>query len=614
LDLQPGFGTILLAGESRSANWPLLPGERQGPSDAFFFVFNLPTAPTGTLPAPPDLRTALRLGGSGEDRITSLARSNSYLALGGESTSPDLPLRDAPQANLAGGRDAFYALYDLATLENKLLSYYGGSGEETLRRVVLNADYDLAIAGSTTSSDLPLREALQSNLSGPSDAFFAYIGSTTRALELSSYLGGSGDDTIHAIQIITSSDAPLRLAGSTTSSDFPVLSPLASAHNGSSEGFYAALSLPILFVQESLWAAPKVTNAAFVYPQRAAQPLTLTARIEDPSLAQIRLGDRRYSELTLPLGLDLPIEGLAESGETALLLSAPGYTSRRVRIRLGRSVVSVPNLPTEISLFAGPQSLRATVQILDPATNTLYPAGRALDFNELSTSWTLSDPNIASVLTPSLGTYRLNPLSVGSTTLRVASAYPFWPEGGLPLNIVAPRFSLTPNPVFLSPFTDLSVTLSVASPLLPAVFPVDGYRISGRFRLESEDPSLVLISAGSTNFTSALDIDLSATPSRFFNFQLRALASSGRTRIRVSSPSLAEDFYLDVELSRLLVIPGIATAQSTRLPSTQLTPSSELFLGATFSLEATPTQTLNFGTPREPLSLRVLSSNPQVLA
>lgn len=611
LDMQLGLSSILLAGESRSANWPLLPGERNGPSDAFLLTFNLYNPPTaGALPQPPDFRSALRIGGSGEDRITSLARSTSYLALGGETTSSDLTLNQAPQSTPGGASDAFYGLYNLATFENTLLSYYGGAGNETLRKVAINGDYDLVIAGSTTSADLPLHQALQSTLAGPSDAFFAYIGSSTRAIEVSSYLGGSGDDSIAVLHLMAPNSAPLRVAGSTTSPDFPLASPLPSLQSGASEAFWAGISLPILFAQESLWTAPKVTNSAFVYPQQASQPLTLTARIEDPSLAQIRIGGRRYSELTLPTAMDLPIEGLAESGETALLLSAPGYASRRVRIRLGRSVVTAQNFPAEISLFAGPIDLRATVQILDSTTNTLNSVGRALEFNELYPQWTSSDPNVAAIRNPSVGTYRLEALNVGQTTLNVDSPYAFWPEGGLPISVAAPRFSISSSPVYANPFVDPGLTLSVSG----FTTPVDGYRIRGKFRIESEDPSLVQISVGSGNFSAALDLDHSAAPIRFLNLQIRALGSSGQTRIRISSPALAEDFYIPVQLSRLSVTPGIAVSQVTRSASVQLPPSSPFFLGVTLAYELAPTAVSPLTIPRLPLQLRVVSSNPQVVA
>ncbi len=612
LVLRPGFGVYFLAGETQSASFPLLPGERNGASDAFLFQFAVPPAAGGVIPIP-EFRRGLRIGGSGSDRITTLARSNSYLALAGETTSPDLPLLQAAQQNPGGGVDAFYSLLALNTLEPQTTSYFGGSGDESLRALAIDFNHDFLLAGSTTSPDLPTREPLQSSLAGPSDAFFAYLGSGTYQIEAASYFGGSAADYFAAANLPAAAGLPIALAGGTTSSDLPTRNPLQAERIESSDAFWATISIPVFVAPEQIWTGPGVTVPVRIKPFQPIVGAALTAKIEDPSLAQIRAGDRRVSELTVPGGpgdLPLVIEGLAESGETALLLDIPGYPSRRVRVRLGRSVVTVNNLPTEIPLAAGPVTLRAVVQILDLATGTLAGAATPLAFDERSINWTTSDPKIFSIAAQFVGTYRLEPRALGQATLSVDSPYAFWPEGGQTISIVPTRLAAFSERNLISPLGDAFVSLVIPGfPITP-----DGYRFSGAIQFTSEDPSKLLISRGDNVFVPSFLRNFGDTPVRTLSIQVRALDSSGSARVRVSSPSLGGDAFLNFDLRRLTIAPKFADSSFTPTTSAVFPVNVSVPITASVNFEGAPAATANSAEIRPAVPLVVASSNPAVVA
>jgi CSLREA domain-containing protein len=165
-----------------------------------------------------------------------------------------MPIKNAFQATNAGGaRDAFIMKID-PTLSgtNSLLysSLLGGSGDDEAFGVALDELNRIYVTGSTTSTNFPLAAALQTNLAGGSDVFVAELNAAGSGLIFSTYFGGGGNDAALGIAVgLAATD--LYIAGSTESTNFPVLAPLQTTNNignvkrgaGTSDGFVTRIQL-----------------------------------------------------------------------------------------------------------------------------------------------------------------------------------------------------------------------------------------------------------------------------------------------------------------------------------------------------------------------------------
>ena len=190
------------------------------------------------------------LGQEDDDKAKGIAvdpAGNVYVT--GVSSSIDLPTVSALQANF-GGRaanpysagDGFVAKFNSA---GKLiyLTYIGGSQDDGVSAIAVDAAGNAYITGATTSADFPVVNAYQGRLRGvggfgsylrTGDAFVAKIGPAGDKLLYSTYLGGSQDDIAFGISIDGSGNA--YIAGATVSPDFPVTSGSAQTHFGGAGG------------------------------------------------------------------------------------------------------------------------------------------------------------------------------------------------------------------------------------------------------------------------------------------------------------------------------------------------------------------------------------------
>jgi uncharacterized repeat protein (TIGR01451 family) len=103
-------------------------------------------------------------------------------------------------------------------------SYFGGSGDEHSTSIAVDGSFNIYLAGSTTSPNLPaVSGILQSTLSGAQNVYVAKItpplGSLPATLDYVTYLGGDGTDTPAGIKVDGRGD-PF-IAGTTSSSNFP---------------------------------------------------------------------------------------------------------------------------------------------------------------------------------------------------------------------------------------------------------------------------------------------------------------------------------------------------------------------------------------------------------
>ena len=232
--------TVLLVGETRSDDFPLTANAYQDSlkGDRDVFVTSLSS----------DLKTLLTstyLGGSGSEYVTNIAvdtSSNVYIA--GNSNSGAFPTTPgAVQASNAGGSsDTFVAKLDPDGRSYLYATFLGGTGQDAPTGLVVDSFGNAYVAGLTFSEDFPVTSgSINSQLKGSSDIFASKLNHDGTDLIYSTLIGGEGNDSAEDI-LVDPSDR-LYLAGTTTSSDFPVTpNAFQKSPNSILEGFLVSLN------------------------------------------------------------------------------------------------------------------------------------------------------------------------------------------------------------------------------------------------------------------------------------------------------------------------------------------------------------------------------------
>jgi hypothetical protein len=177
--------------------------------------------------AGPSRRVAF--GGSGEEKLTGLARYKGNLYATGYTKSTDWK-------KLRGPSDAFVVTLNVQTLRVRKVEHFGGSGEDSAWGIAVDKRGRVFIGGQTDSLDLPqASRGYQVENRGGVDAFVARIGGSA------TYFGGSQKDEAgydgQSIAIDRAGD--VWLAGITYSTDLPA----GGAYGGGDgDGFIAKLA------------------------------------------------------------------------------------------------------------------------------------------------------------------------------------------------------------------------------------------------------------------------------------------------------------------------------------------------------------------------------------
>jgi hypothetical protein len=225
-------GNAYIAGFTTSDDFPELNGydeSHNGQKDCFVVKVNA----TGT-----GVIYSTYVGGSGVDELSSITVDDSGCVIGtGYTASSDLPTVNAYDDSLEGFIDGF--VFKLSEDGQSLLysSYIGGSGNDYGVGVAVDSAGALYMTGYTDSDDYPLMNAHDSTFGGLEDCIISKFNITTSALDYSTYLGGSGDDSGLGIAINSMGD--IIIAGNTDSEDFPTLP---DSLNGGIDCFVIVLS------------------------------------------------------------------------------------------------------------------------------------------------------------------------------------------------------------------------------------------------------------------------------------------------------------------------------------------------------------------------------------
>jgi hypothetical protein len=178
------------------------------------------------------------LGGAGQEEAVGMHVSSvdgatePLVHVAGWTNSADFPVTPGVIGPAyRGSTDGFVYRLDLAARRLDYSTYLGGSGQDRPAGLALAAG-QAVVAGSTHSADFPTTAgALAGSPLGGQDGFMAQVAPDGRSLGFSTFVGGSGDDSVSALAL--GSDGTLFLAGATASTDLPTTAgALSSALRG----------------------------------------------------------------------------------------------------------------------------------------------------------------------------------------------------------------------------------------------------------------------------------------------------------------------------------------------------------------------------------------------
>jgi hypothetical protein len=159
----------------------------------------------------------------------------SSIAVNGNST--------ALTAATVGGSEAFIAKWN--TSGSLVYSTYLGSYRDDMANAIAvdNAG-NVVIAGTTSSVNFPIANAIQSVFAGGSDfvtdAFVAKLNPSASSILWSTYLGGASDDFARGVAV--DSNGNVYVTGQTGSSDFPTAAAFIAGRPGLVNGFVARIA------------------------------------------------------------------------------------------------------------------------------------------------------------------------------------------------------------------------------------------------------------------------------------------------------------------------------------------------------------------------------------
>ena len=153
----------------------------------------------------------------------------------GTTDSTDFPMINSYNSTLSGDTDAFVAKFNPS---GYLIfsTYLGGSFNDYGLGIAVDTNYNIYVTGSTYSSNFPTKNAYNKTFGGNEDGFIAKFDLSGK-LVFSSYLGGSGFDAIGSV--VVDANQNTYVAGQTSSSNFPMKNSYNSTYGGNGDIFVA---------------------------------------------------------------------------------------------------------------------------------------------------------------------------------------------------------------------------------------------------------------------------------------------------------------------------------------------------------------------------------------
>jgi hypothetical protein len=257
LAIHPTTGEIYVAGVTTSAR---LPGSDNG-AQRSISSFRIPDAFVARLNK--ELTQILQstfLGGSDIDWATAIAihPTTGEVYVAGRTKSRSFPgtTVGAQEAHAGGDYDAFVARLNSNLTRLIQSTYLGGNGNDQANALaVYPTTGEIYVAGDTESSNFPGTNggAQTTHGGGRKDAFVARLNQGLTQILQSTYLGGSDQDSIHALAIHPTT-GEIYVVGGTYSTNFPNTAGGAQISNGGdSDAFVARLNQGLTRILQSTY-------------------------------------------------------------------------------------------------------------------------------------------------------------------------------------------------------------------------------------------------------------------------------------------------------------------------------------------------------------------------
>ncbi len=153
-------GSPILVGQTQSGRFPLKNAVQTEFKSAIWTGFIAKMTPDGR-----SLVYSTYFGGTYSDNAGSVVVDGSGNAyFGGQAESHDVLVKNALQPNYGGGTSDCYLAKMSATGTLLFSTYFGGSGTDVCYAVALAPDGGVVVAGSSSSTDLPFKNAIQTQV------------------------------------------------------------------------------------------------------------------------------------------------------------------------------------------------------------------------------------------------------------------------------------------------------------------------------------------------------------------------------------------------------------------------------------------------------------------
>lgn len=231
-------GFVYVGGDTFSTDFPTAaPWQANNAGDRNAFVLKIDPAAT-------TLMYSTYFGGSVDDFGYAVALDrNGNLYLTGSTDSPDMPAsQTAYQQSLLGNSDAYVAKFD--SNGNAIFNTFIGKGSHNEAwSIAADSNGNTYITGDTDSDSFPqINPPFQHSRHGGLDAFLTIVSNDGTQLFLSTFIGGSNDDSGTGIALDPSGN--IYIAGTTASSDFPTTNGYNSSYNGGSTDIFVVKYSP----------------------------------------------------------------------------------------------------------------------------------------------------------------------------------------------------------------------------------------------------------------------------------------------------------------------------------------------------------------------------------
>ena len=233
-------GNAYIVGTTSSLNFPIKAGGFQTTKAAGKDVFVTKLNPNGN-----GVVYSTFIGGSLDDFGYGIAiDSNGNTYITGTTASANYPATaGALQKTRGGSNDAFVTKLNASGSALVYSTYLGGAGNEEGFGIALDFIGNTYVTGVTGSSNFKVtNNAMQSSLSGPTDAYVTKLDPLGSTAVFSTYVGGAGADIGFGIALERSDNNPI-ITGVTDSINFPATSgAFQTISAGSTDAFVMKLN------------------------------------------------------------------------------------------------------------------------------------------------------------------------------------------------------------------------------------------------------------------------------------------------------------------------------------------------------------------------------------